>query len=139
MYSNFSSRTIDLISNRERKVLCIYRQQSVLNLIYNKGGYRKEIWKRSTNTSVPVYVVSVVFSNFSGRTRIGSVIKKENYYGSIANHQYLIRYVIKVDIERRFGKVQGMNWYLFTWFLLCLWRITNKNGCNTDLGRMDPL
>ena len=54
-------------------------------------------------------MVSVVFSNFSGRTRIGSVIKKENYYGSIANHLYLIRYVIKVDIERRFEKIQGMN------------------------------
>merc|ERR1711884_437423 len=95
--------------------------------------------KHTRNESVPVYMVSVVFSNFSGRTWIGSVIKKENYYGSIANHQYLIRYVIKLDIERRFKKVQGMNRYRFTWFLSCLWRITNENDCKTDLVRMDPL
>ena len=51
---------------------------------------------------------------------IESIIEKENYYASIANHQYLIRYVIKVDIQRRFGKVQGIQRYRFTLFLSCL-------------------
>ena len=45
---------------------------------------------------VPVYIVSVVSSKNSGQKPIGSIIVKEKYYGSIANHQYLIRYVIMV-------------------------------------------
>ena len=60
-----------------------------------------------------------MFSNFSGRTLIGSIIEKEKYYASIPNHQYLIRYVIKVDIEMRFGKVQGIQRYWFTLVRLC--------------------
>ena len=51
---------------------------------------------------------------------IESVIEKENYYASIANYQYLIRYVIKVDIQRRFGKVKGIQRYRFTLFLSCM-------------------
>ena len=43
MYLNFSARTTDWIHNRKRKLLCIYRQPSVLNLICNKGGFTKEI------------------------------------------------------------------------------------------------
>ena len=105
----------------------------------DKGGYKKEIRKGTRNTTVPVLFVSIVYSNFRARTPVKSVIEKEKYYASIANHRYLIRYVIKVDIERRFEKVQGMNRYLFTWFLLCLWRITNENSFNTGLGRMDPI
>ena len=65
VYSNFSLRTADLIRNRERKVLCIYRQPSVLNSICNKGGYTKEIRKGTTNTTVLVLFVSVVYLNFS--------------------------------------------------------------------------
>ena len=182
------------IDNRERKLLCIYCQSLVLNSIC---GYKKEIWKCTRNTTVPVLFVSVVYSNFSAWTThwihnrkrnyyasianhqyliryiikvdikrifrkvqgiqryrfylfpscirilaqeqpIGSITEKDNYYASIANHQYLIRYVIKVDIQRRFGKVKGIQRYRFTLFLSCMWRITNKNGCNTDLGRRDP-
>ena len=48
---------------------------------------------------------------------IESVIEKKKYYASIANHQYLIRYVIKVDTQRRFGKIQQIKRYRFTWFL----------------------
>ena len=66
-----------------------------------------------------VYVDSIVFSNFSGRTWIESIIEKEKYYASIANHQYLIQYVIKVDIQKRFRKVQGIQRYWFTLIWLC--------------------
>ena len=76
---------------------------------------------------LPVYVDLVVFSNFSDHTRIGSIIEKEKYYASIAIHQYLIRYVIKMDIERRFGKAQGIKRYRFTWFLLCVGKISSEN------------
>ena len=54
VYSNFSVRTtvfIRLICNRQRKVLFINRQSSVLNSICNKGGYTNEIRKRTRNTS----------------------------------------------------------------------------------------
>ena len=51
---------------------------------------------------------------------IGSITEKDNYYASIANHQYLIRYVIKVDIQRRFGNVQGIQQYRFYLFQLCI-------------------
>ena len=68
MYSNFSAQTTHWIHNRKRKVLCIYCQPSVLNLICNKGGYTKEIQKGTRNTRVPVLFVSVVYSNFSART-----------------------------------------------------------------------
>ena len=112
--------------NRERKILWIYRQPSVLNSICNKGGYRKKILKGKSNTTIPVSIVSVVSSKNSGQTPIGSIIEKEKYYGSIANNQYLIRYVIKVDIERRFGKVRQIKRYRFTLFLLCLIQISKK-------------
>ena len=62
----------------------------------------------------------------SARTPIGSVIEKETYYGSITNHQYLIRYVIKVDIQRRFENVQGIQRYRLTWFLACVGEISNE-------------
>ena len=80
VYSNFSARTTDfiqLIRNRERKLLCINRQLSVLNSIFNKGGYTNEIQKRTRNTTVPVLLISVVYSNFSERTTVLSVIEKE--------------------------------------------------------------
>ena len=57
---------------------------------------------------------------------IESVIEKENYYASIANHQYLIQYVIKVDTQRRFGKIQRIKRYQFTWFLSCVGKISNE-------------
>ena len=37
-----------------------------------------------------------------------SVIEARNYYTSVGNHQYLIRFVIEVDIQSRFGKIQGI-------------------------------
>ena len=80
MYSNFSARTSDfirLIRNRERKLLCINRQISVLNSIFNKGGYTNEIQNVTRNATVPVIFVSVVYSNFSERTTVLSVIEKE--------------------------------------------------------------
>ena len=94
MYSNFSARTSDfirLIRNRERKVTWIYGQLSVLNSMRNEGGYTNEIQKRTRNTTVLVLFVSVVYSNFSERTTVLSVIEKEKKYASIANYQYLIR------------------------------------------------
>ena len=61
VYSNFSACTTDLIRNRERKVIYIYRQSSVLNLICNKGGYTKEIRKYTMMIKmVPVYMISFV-------------------------------------------------------------------------------
>ena len=80
MYSNFSARTSDfirLIRNRERKLLCINRQISVLNSIFNEDGYTNEIQKGTRNTTVPILFVSVVYSNFSERTTVLSVIEKE--------------------------------------------------------------
>ena len=71
VYSNFSGRTTDfirLIRNRERKVLCINRQSSVLNSICNKGGYTNNIRKGTRNTTVPVLFLSVAYTNFSGGT-----------------------------------------------------------------------
>ena len=172
MYSNFSVRTtvfIRLICNRQRKVLFINRQSSVLNSICNKGGYTNEIRKRTRNTSTTVYMVSFVrrkgiewttqpfvcvctcvclcvcfcgdrcvnenlkmrFStshshSFSVSIRIiadvpptYSVIETGKYYVSVGNHQYLIRCVIKVDIQSRFGKVQGIQRYPFYLRLSC--------------------
>ena len=68
MYSNSSRQTTNRIDNGERKVLWIYHKPSVLNSIFNKDGYRKEIWKGTKNTTVLVLFVSVMDSNFSGRT-----------------------------------------------------------------------
>ena len=59
-------------------------------MICNKGEYKKEIWKGTRNTTVPVYIVPVVSLKNSGQKPIGFIIEKEKYYGSIANHQYLI-------------------------------------------------
>ena len=67
MYSNFSAHTTDLFRNRERKVICIYCQLSVLNSVSNEGGCTNEIQKRTRNTKVLVLFVSVVYSNFSYR------------------------------------------------------------------------
>ena len=55
VYSNFSARTTPWIHNRKRKLLCIYRQQSVLISIGNKCGYTKEIQKGTKEITVPVY------------------------------------------------------------------------------------
>ena len=74
MYSNYSARTTNFIGYREKKVICIYRISSVLNSICNKGGYTKEIQKGTRNTTVPVLFVSVVYSKFSERTTVLSVI-----------------------------------------------------------------
>ena len=35
----------------------------------NKGGYKKEIRKRTRNTTVPVSFVSVEYSNYSARNK----------------------------------------------------------------------
>ena len=57
---------------------------------------------------------------------IGSITEKEKYYTSIAKHKYLIRYFIKMDIQRRFGKVQGIQWYRFYLLLSCIWILAHK-------------
>ena len=62
---------------------------SLLNSICNDGGYRKDNQKHTRNKLVPVYIVSVVSLENCRRKLISSIIEKENYYGSIANHQYL--------------------------------------------------
>ena len=38
----------------------------------------------------------------------------------IAVHHYLIRYVMKLDVQRSFGKVQGIERYRYYLFLLCV-------------------
>ena len=60
VYSNFSARTTDFIRNRERKVICIYCQSSVLNSICNKGGYIKKIQKATAIKTITVYMGSFV-------------------------------------------------------------------------------
>ena len=119
MYLNFSAGTTVWIHNRKRKVLCLYRQPSVLNLICNKGGYRKEIWKRSTNTSVPVYIVSILYLKYSEGKLIGFIIEKEKYYASITNNHYLTHYKIMLDIESRIRNIQEIQWYRFYLFPSC--------------------
>ena len=46
-------------------------------LIYNKGGYRKDIWKGTRNTTVPIHIVSVMSFKNSGQKPIGSIIENE--------------------------------------------------------------
>ena len=52
----------------------------------------------------------------------------------IVIYNYLTQYVMIVDIQNRFINVQGINQYWFSWLLLCVRKISNENGCNTDLG-----
>ena len=49
-------------------VFVVFGIPTVFNLICNKGWYKKKIWKRTRNTTVPVLFVSVVYSNFSAQT-----------------------------------------------------------------------
>jgi len=103
------------------------RQTTPLNSTTRLRKWQKRIQKHTRNTMVPVYIVSVVSLKNSGWTPIGSMIEKEKYYGSIANPRYLIWYVIiKVDIERIFGKVQGIQRYLFYLFLSCIRILAHK-------------
>ena len=51
---------------------------------------------------------------------IYSVIEKEKYFAPIANHHHLIRYVKKVDIQSRIGKIQRIKRYRFYLFPYCI-------------------
>ena len=101
-----SNLELSLRKCRERKVLCIYRQPSSLNTICNKCGYTNQTRKHTRNITVPVVFVSVVYSNYRGRTThlFRNKERKARFYkyGTdwvIAVHNYLTQYVIMVYIR----------------------------------------
>ena len=62
-------------------------------------------------------------------------MEEEKYYLEIVNHPYLTHCLKLVDIGNRFRNIQGMKQYWFMLFLLCVGKITDKNGCDVNGGR----